>query len=160
MMEKKKKEVYLTKEKLEKLKKELEGLIKVKRPDVMARIKEARSLGDLKENAEYHSAREEQSFIEGKIEELEYMVKNAKIIAESGKVKNKIDIGCKVACQIEGTKNKREFVIVGSAEVDVASGKISNESPIGMALIGKKVGDVIEVKAPSGTIRYKVLSIS
>ena len=153
------KEVYLTKEKLEQIKKDLEELIKVKRPEVISRIKEARSLGDLSENAEYHSAREEQGFIEGKIEELEYMIKNAKIITETCKSKSKVEIGCNVNCSIEGD-GKIDFKIVGSAEVDVAAGKISNESPIGKALLGKKVGDVVEVDAPAGKMKYKILKIS
>ena len=152
------KEVYLSKEKLEQIKKELETLKKVKRPEVINRIKEARALGDLSENAEYHSAREEQGFIEGKIEELEFMIKNAKIISESCNTGGKIEIGCKVCCSIEGAE-KTEFTIVGSAEVDVAKGKISNESPIGKSLLGKKVGDAVEVETPAGKIKYKVLKI-
>lgn len=152
------KEVYLTKEKLEQIKKELDELVSIKRPDIIAKIKEARSLGDLSENAEYHSAREEQGFIEGKIEELSYMVKNAKIVEESSKAKGKVDIGCKVVCHIE-SDGKTEFTIVGSAESDPLNGKISNESPIGKALIGKKVGDVIEVDIPAGKAKYKIVSI-
>jgi len=152
------KEVYLTKEKLERIKTELDELRKVKRPDIIQKIKEARALGDLSENAEYHSAREEQGFIEGKIEELEYMVRNAKMVEESGKVKAKVDIGCKVTCSIEGD-GKIEFMIVGSAESDPLNGKISNESPIGQALMGKKVGDVVEVAIPAGKAKYKILSI-
>lgn len=152
------KEVYLTREKLEKIKKELEELRRVKRPDIIAKIKEARALGDLSENAEYHSAREEQGFIEGKIEELEYMARNAKIVDESGKTKSKVDVGCKIHCSIEGD-GKIEFQIVGSAESDPMSGKISNESPIGQALMGKKVGDVIEVAIPAGKAKYKILKI-
>jgi transcription elongation factor GreA len=152
------KEVYLTKEKLEKIKKELEELTKFKRPDIIAKIKEARALGDLSENAEYHSAREEQGFIEGKIEELSYMIRNAKVVGESDKVKKTIDVGCRVSCSIEGD-GKTEFVIVGSAESDPMSGKISNESPIGQALMGKKVGDVVEVAIPAGKAKYKIVSI-
>ncbi len=150
-------DVYLTKEKLEKLKEELKTLKEVKRPDVIERIKEARSLGDLSENAEYHSAREEQGFIEGKIQDLDYMIKNAKIIDGNCKKREKVDIGCMVVCAIDGRKDK--FMIVGSAEVDIASGKISNVSPIGSALMGKKVGDSIEVQAPDGAVKYKVVSI-
>lgn len=152
------KEVYLTKEKLEQIKKELDELVSVKRPDIIAKIKEARSLGDLSENAEYHSARQEQGFIEGKIEELSYMVKNAKIVEESSKAKVKVDIGCKVTCHI-GSDGKTEFTIVGSAESDPINGKISNESPIGQALMGKKVGDVIEIEVPVGKAKYKIVSI-
>uniref|UniRef100_A0A7C4R9Y4 Transcription elongation factor GreA n=1 Tax=candidate division CPR3 bacterium TaxID=2268181 RepID=A0A7C4R9Y4_UNCC3 len=153
------KEVFLTKEKLEELKKELEDLKKNARPEIIARIKEARALGDLSENAEYHSAREEQGRTEGRIEELEYMIKNAKIIDKTCKVKNKVDMGCKVTCSIEGDGNV-DFTIVGSAEVDVFNGKISNESPIGKSLMGKKVGDVIEFDAPAGKTKYKILKIS
>ena len=153
------KEVFLTKEKLEELKKELDLFVKVKRPDIIEKIKDARSLGDLKENAEYHGAREEQAYIESKIEELEFMIKNAKIIVETCKTRSAVDLGCKVECHIEGD-GKVEFSIVGSAEVDVASGKISNESPIGKALMGKKVGESIEVEVPDGKMKYKILKIS
>jgi len=152
------KEVYLTKEKLEQIKKELDELIKVKRPDIIAKIKDARSLGDLSENAEYHSAREEQGFIEGKIEELSYMVKNAKIVEESCNTQGKVDVGCKVSCSIEGD-GKVEFMIVGSAESDPSKGRISNESPIGKALMGKKVGDIVEVAIPAGTAKYKIMKV-
>jgi len=153
------KEVFLTKEKLAELKSELEELTKVRRPDIIAKIRDARALGDLSENAEYHGAREEQSFVEGRIEELEYMIKNAKIIAESCRTKDKVDLGCKVDCQVDGD-GKTQFIIVGSAEVDVASGKISNESPIGKALMGKKSGEAVEVQTPSGAMKYKILKIS
>jgi transcription elongation factor GreA len=152
------KEVFLTKEKLEKIKIELEELRKVKRPDIISRIKEARSLGDLSENAEYHSAREEQGFIEGKIEELEYMVKNAKIITDKGGAHSKVELGTSLVCSV-GKDGKKEFNIVGSAEVDASVGKISNESPIGKALMGKKIGDVIEVDIPTGKVKYKIISI-
>jgi len=152
------KEVYLTKEKLERIKKELDELVRVKRPDIIAKIKDARSLGDLSENAEYHSAREEQGFIEGKIEELGYMIKNARIVEESCKARGRVDIGCKVSCSIE-SDGKAEFMIVGSAESDPLAGKISNESPIGKALMGKRVGDVIEVAIPAGKAKYKIMSI-
>ena len=155
-----KKDVYLTKEKLDQIKKDLEALKKVKRPDIILKIKEARSLGDLSENAEYHSAREEQGFIEGKIEELEYMVKNAKIVGDLGKVRDKVEVGCKVSCSIAGDGSKVEFMIVGSAEADPIAGKISNESPIGKALMGKKVGESVEVEIPAGKVKYKILKIS
>ena len=153
------KDVFLTIEKLDKIKKELNELKKVKRPEIIAAIKEARALGDLSENAEYHSAREEQGRIEGKIEELEFMVKNAKIISESSKAKSKVEIGATVTCSISGD-GKVEFKIVGSAEVDVFAGKISNESPIGQALMGKKVGDNVEVNVPAGKMKYKITKIS
>lgn len=153
-----KKDVYLTKEKLDQIKKDLEELKKVKRPDIILKIKEARALGDLSENAEYHSAREEQGFIEGKIEELEYMVKNAKIVGDSCKSNGTVDVGCKVSCSVAGD-GKAEFMIVGSAEADPLSGKISNESPIGKALMGKKVGDSVEVDIPAGKVKYKIVKI-
>jgi len=151
------KEIFLTKEKLAELKNELDALVNIKRPEVVAKIREARALGDLSENAEYHGAREEQSFMEGKIEELEYMIKNAKIISEKHS-KEFVDLGCKVECHME-SDGKQEFMIVGSAEVDVEKGKISNESPIGSALMGKKVGETVEVKVPDGVIKYKILKI-
>jgi len=151
------KKVYLTKEKLEKIKEELEVLRKEKRPAVIAKIRDARSMGDLSENAEYHSAREEQSFVEGKIQDFEYMIKHAELINESCKSKNVVDMGCTIECSINGKKQK--FIIVGSAEVDISAGKISNESPIGSALMGKKVGDKISVNTPGGSVEYKILSI-
>ncbi|MBI2448563.1 transcription elongation factor GreA [Candidatus Microgenomates bacterium] len=149
-------EVYLTSEKLEAFKGELEMLKKERRPAVVARIKEARAMGDLSENSEYHSAREEQAHVEGRIEELEYMIKNAKLIKE-GKVSSSIGIGSKIICSVEG--EKADFAIVGSAEVDIANGKISNESPIGKALMGRKKGDKISVTTPDGVIEYKILEV-
>jgi transcription elongation factor GreA len=153
------KEIFLTKEKLDSMKAELTELKKNVRPEVILRIKEARALGDLSENAEYHSAREEQGRVEGRIEELEYMIKNAKVIISNSKTRDKVEMGCVVTCSIEGD-GKTDFSIVGSAEVDVFNGKISNESPIGKALMGKKVGDTIEVNAPAGKLKYKILKIS
>ncbi|HRY60205.1 MAG TPA: transcription elongation factor GreA [Patescibacteria group bacterium] len=152
------KEVYLTKEKLEQIQKELKELLEVKRPEVIGRIKDARALGDLSENAEYHSAREEQGFIEGRIEELEYMVKNASIISDDGKKKDRVGLGATVVTSSEG--EKVTFKIVGSAEVDVANGRISNESPIGKAMMNKKEGETVEVETPGGKMKYKILKIT
>ena len=153
------KDVFLTLEKLQKLKEELGHLKSERRPDVIARIKDARALGDLSENAEYHSAREEQAFVEGRIEELEYMIKKARLIKEGGSGKDSVEVGSMVVCNNEEYGEKVTFNIVGSAEVDISSGKISNESPIGRALMGKKKGEVVEVAIPAGIIKYKILEV-
>lgn len=153
------KKIYLTKEGLGELKKEHEELTKKRRPEVLARVSQARNMGDLSENAEYVAAREELSFIDGRIEELEEMLKQVSIIHESGKGNGKgiIKLGSKVVLHIDG--KKEEFTVVGEWEADPTEKKISHESPLGKALIGKKVGEIIEVTAPAGKIRYKILDI-
>lgn len=145
--------IYLTKEGLENLKEELKELIE-KRPDVANEIKAARDMGDLSENAAYHSAREEQAFIEGRITELQDIIKNAKV---TKKTKDIVCVGCKVTVHIEGSEET--FHIVGAPEADPAKKKISHESPLGSALMGKKVGDEFEVEVPVGKLKYKILKI-
>lgn len=151
--------VYLTKEGLEELKKEHEGLTKVKRPDVLGRVSSSRSLGDLSENAEYGAAREELSFIDGRIAELEELIKHAVLLRDSQKAKgsHEVRLGSKVTLHVDG---KREtFTVVGEWEADPSEKKISHESPLGKALIGRKVGEKVQVEAPAGKIFYKVIDI-
>lgn len=157
-----KNKVYLTKEGLDDLRSEHEELAKVKRPEVLGRVSSARGLGDLSENAEYAAARDELSFIDGRIAEIEELLKNVSLIRESKKTKSKnskyeVRLGSRVTLHVNG---KREsFIVVGEWEADPAEKKISHESPLGKALIGKKVGDKIEVEAPAGRILYKIVDI-
>lgn len=155
-----KKEVLLTEEGLEKIKGELDLLKTEKRQQVAIRLKEAISQGDLSENSEYDSAKEEQAFIESRIVTLENMIRNAKIINQDEQDKSFIGVGTKVKIQEIPEGDIEEYTIVGSAESDPLEGKISNESPIGTELIGKKVGEVITVPAPGGTIQFKILEIN
>ena len=154
------KKIYLTKEGLEELKKEFDELSKVKRPDVLLRVSQARSLGDLSENAEYVAAREELSFIDGRIDELEELLKQAVLIVESGSKNSNhtVKLGSKVTLN---TKVKKEvFMVVGEWEADPKDKKISHESPLGKALIGKKVGEKVEVEAPAGKVLYTIVSVN
>ncbi|SEM72636.1 transcription elongation factor GreA [Lihuaxuella thermophila] len=154
-----KKEVLLTEEGLEKVKQELEYLKTQKRHEVAQRLKEAIAQGDLSENSEYDAAKEEQAFIESRIITLENMIRNAKIINSQHIDKNIVNVGSKVTIQELPDGDTETYTIVGSAESDPLSGKISNESPIGAELIGKKVGDTVDVPAPSGTIQFKIIEI-
>jgi len=147
---------FLTKEGHEKLQKEYEHLTKVRRREVTKRIAKARDYGDISENSEYDTAKEEQSFVEGRILELEDILRNAKIIDQNKKADD-VQIGSKVKVDVDGEED--EFVIVSSVEADPMQGKISDESPVGQALIGSRVGDVVTV---SSTIKstYKILEVS
>lgn len=153
------KKIYLTSDGLSGLKKELEELVKVKRPEVVGRVAQARSLGDLSENAEYVAAREELSFIDGRIDELEELLKKAILIKETpSKGKNKkVKLGSSVTLTVDG---KREtFMLVGEWEADPNEKKISHESPLGKALIDKAIGEKVEVEAPAGRIIYTIIDI-
>ena len=132
---------------------ELQNLKVVKRKEVAQKIKEAREQGDLSENAEYDAAKDEQRDIELRIEELEKLLKNAEVVV------NKINIGCKVKLLDVEYDEEMEFYIVGSTEANSLQNKISNEAPVGRALIGKSVGDVVDVETQAGIIQYKVLEI-
>ena len=132
----------------------------VKRKEVAAKIKEAREQGDLSENAEYDAAKDEQRDIEARIEELEKILKNAEIVVEDDVDLEKINIGCTVDVYDREFEEEMEFKIVGSTEANSLAGKISNESPVGRALIGKKVGDVVAVETQAGVIEYEVLKIN
>ena len=154
------KKTLLTYTGLKKLEDELENLKVVKRKEVAAKIKEAREQGDLSENAEYDAAKDEQRDIEACIEELEKILKNAEIVVEDDVDLEKINIGCTVDVYDREFEEEMEFKIVGSTEANSLAGKISNESPVGRALIGKKVGDVVAVETQAGVIEYEVLKIN
>ena len=149
----------LTYEGLKKLEDELENLKVVRRKEVSLMIKVAREQGDLSEIAEYDAAKDEQRDIEARIEELEKILKNAEVVVEEEADLDKVSIGCSVKildCEFE---EELEYKIVGSTEANSLKGKISNESPVGKALLGKKVGDTVTVETPAGEFSYKVLSI-
>ncbi len=140
-----------------KLNEELKVLVNEKRKEVIERIREAAAHGDLSENADYAQAREEQSFIEGRIQEIEDMIKNAEIITASTQ-HSTVTIGSTVKVKTNG--NDKTYAIVGSNEANPTEGKISNESLVGRALLGKKAGDKIKVTAPAGEVEYEILSIN
>ena len=148
---------FLTPKGLEELKKELEELKKTKRPEVVMRLSAARDMGDLSENAEYTAAREELAFIDNRLDELELLLKQAVIIDDKHNTQA-ISLGSEVTLEVNG--KKEVFMIVGEWEADPMEKKISHESPLGKALMGKTVGDKIEVEAPAGKISYKVVSIN
>ncbi len=148
---------YITEEKKRELEKELVELQTSKRKEVLEALEFAKSLGDLSENAEYHQAREEQGKLEERIQSIESLIQNSTIIKQHHS--SKVEVGSTVTVQKEGEKNKQTFQIVGSEEADFASGKISNNSPLGMALVGKSKGETASFKTPKGTIEYKVISI-
>ena len=148
---------YLTKEGFEKLQKELDYLRSEKRNEVAIRLREALEDGELIENAELEAAKNEQSFVEGRIKELEILLSNAHLIDESKK-RDMIQVGSKVKVKEEGY-DPEEYVIVGAAEADPRLGRISNESPLGQALLNKKAGDKVKVEAPGGEFEIEILSI-
>ena len=149
---------YLTAEGAEELKKELHELITVRRPALSAKLTEAVSQGDLKENADYHDAKEQQAFLEGRISYLENILRSAVIIENSGKT-DLVRLGSQVTIVEDGTSDEETYSIVGAAEANPREGKISNESPIGSALLGSKVGDKVRVQTPGGNMTFKVKRI-
>ena len=151
------KKYLLTQDGLAKLNDELKELVTKKRPDVIERIREAASHGDLSENADYAQAREEQSFIEGRIQEIEDMIKNAEIISTNGGNHNTVSIGSTVMVKAGG--QQRSYTIVGSNEANPKEGKISNESVVGKALLGRKAKEKFKVQTPAGEMEYEILSI-
>ena len=153
------KKIILTSEGYQKAQDELEHLKVVRRKEVAQKIKEARSQGDLSENAEYDAAKEEQAEIEARIVQLDNMLRNAEVIAEDELNSGHVSLGNKVVLFDEEFQEEVTYTIVGSAESDPANGRISNESPLGVALIGHVLNDIVEVDAPDGTITYKILSI-
>ncbi len=150
------KTITLTQEGLDQLKRELKELKETKRPEVIARIKSAQELGDLSENAEYQSAKEDQSFVEGRIQELEAMLKSAKVL-EKRQDSSIIGIGSTVTLDIEG--EKMVYNIVGPTESDIEHNRISSEAPVARALAGHKKGDTVMVSAPGGDVEYKILEV-
>lgn len=155
----KQKEFFLTSEGYLELETELNYLKTDKRKEVLSSLKEARALGDLSENAEYDSAREEQGKLEARIKEVEYILEHATIIDDGGNDKDVVNIGCTVTLQYEGDDEAEEYRIVGSQEADPFNNKISNESPIAAAILNKKVGETVEVTSPQGVYNVKIVSV-
>lgn len=154
------KKVILTHAGMEKMEKELIELKTVKRQEVAQKIKEARAQGDLSENAEYDAAKEEQGTIEARIVEIEKMLRNAQVIDEEETSVDKVSLGSNVVLYDYEFEENITYTIVGSTEADPMAGLISNESPVGAALLGKAVGEDVEVITPSGVMKFKVLEIS
>ena len=150
----------LTDKGLKKLEEELQELRVVKRKEVAQKIKEAREQGDLSENAEYDAAKDEQKDIEARIEELESILKNVEVIYTDEVDKEKVNVGCVVTIKDLGNDSVQIFKIVGSTEADVLNNKISNESPVGAALMNAKGGDKVTVEAPNGSFQFEILEIS
>ena len=154
------KHVFLTPEGLIKLEDELDVSKTVRRKEIATRIKTALDFGDLSENSEYDQAKNEQAQLEERIAKIETMLRNAKLIDEDEITTDVVSIGSKVVVNDLEYDEEMEYVIVGSAEADPFKGKISNESPLGSSLLGKKPGDQVEVKVPDGSIKYQILSIT
>jgi transcription elongation factor GreA len=152
------KPVLLTKEGLQALEEELEQLVNVRRADVAERIRQARDFGDIAENAEYTEAKNEQSLVEGRIQTLEAMVRNAVMIEEEKRERGVVAAGAEV--KVSSEEGEETYSIVGAAEADPLNGRISNESPLGRALLGHKAGDEVEWTSPIGTSRVKILSVT
>jgi transcription elongation factor GreA len=150
------KEIILTAEGLQKLQEELDELKTVHRKEVNDRIRQAKEYGDLSENAEYEDAKQEQAFIEGRILKLEGMIRNSKILDESEYATDEVHIGATVNVKDLKNNESYEFHIVGSAEADPSAKRISNESPLGRALIGHKKGETVDVSTPRGVVKYKI----
>ncbi|MDP8904275.1 MAG: transcription elongation factor GreA [Chloroflexota bacterium] len=150
------KPAYLSREGLDKLRAELDEMVTIRRAEVAARIHEAKEHGDVTENAEYEDAKNEQAFVEGRIQALSALIKNAVLIDEHASTTH-VQIGSTVEVESEGGRER--FKIVGSAEADPADGKISNESPVGRALLGHRKGDKVVVSVPAGSWTYKIVGI-
>lgn len=152
--------IPMTPDGYQKLKEELERLLKVERPKNVQAIAEARAHGDLSENAEYHAAKERQGFIEGKIQEIQAKLAMAEVIYPSKISQSKVAFGAKVKVLDVEADEEYIFALVGAEEADVKQGKISFNSPVGRSLLGKKVGDTVKIKAPARTMEYEILEIS
>jgi transcription elongation factor GreA len=151
------KPTYISKDGLEKLRHELEENVSLRRPEIAQRIHDAKEHGDLTENAEYEDAKNEQAFVEGRIQTLEALIKNATIIDEH-QGNDHVAIGSTV--KVSGPDGKQSFTIVGSTEARPTEGRISNESPVGRALLGRRKGDTVQVQVPAGDIAYKIDAIT
>jgi transcription elongation factor GreA len=154
------KKIFLTKEGLEELKKEHTELTKVKRPEVVTRLTQARDMGDLSENAEYTAARDELSFVDGRIDELEELLKQVSLIEDDTKANGKVVVQLGSTVTLHHNNKKEDYTLVGEWEADPTAQKISHESPLGKALIGKQIGDNVEVSAPAGKIVYTIVSVA
>lgn len=150
--------MYLTPEGYNELKQELEKLISVRRPELAIKLKEAVAQGDLKENADYHDAKEQMGFVEGRIQYLENVLRSAEVISNDG-ASDEVRIGSQVTIREVGSDEDETYIIVGAAEANPREGKISHESPIGSALLGHRRGDSVRVNTPQGTIDFKIRRI-
>jgi len=150
--------VYLTPEGREELREELDELVNVRRPALAERLRKAIAQGDLSENADYKAAKEEQSFLEGRIQKIEAMLRRAEIIEET-QSSEEVSLGSHVTVVEEGQQDPETFRIVGTAEADPINGRVSYKSPMGKALLGRQVGDIITVEAPGGTIAFRITDI-
>lgn len=153
-----KKIVYITEEKKKDLEDELLQLSGPKRKEIIDALEYAKSLGDLSENAEYHQAREDQGKLEERIKVVEQLLKSSEVVKKSGG--DTIEIGSDVIVEKEGTKEQKNYMIVGGEEADMLQNKISNNSPIGQALLGKKKGDTVSFRTPKGLVNYKIIKVS
>jgi len=151
------KQVQLTKEGFKSLQKELDELVNEKRPKLVERFANARSQGDLTENSDYSNAKEELEFLDGRIDELEAVLKNAEVVKNGASKNGGVSVGTKITVRVNGEKHV--YQMVGEWEADPVNRKISPESPLGQALVGKKVGEKAEVKAPAGKVTYEILAI-
>ncbi len=149
---------YLTTEGAQRLKEELERLKGPDRDEIARRLRSAIQMGDLSENADYHKAKEDQGFLEGRISELEYLLKNAIIVDRKNNTGDVVDIGMQVTIQ-EAGEEPEKYYLVGAKEADPRNGRISNESPIGRVLLGHRVGDSVTAETPTGSITFKILKI-
>lgn len=149
---------YLTKEGEQRLREELEQLEGPARQDLARRLRDAIQMGDLSENADYIAAKEEQGFLEGRIQELKYILGNVTTIEDNGQGHDSVEVGATVTIQ-ESDNPTEVYYVVGSKEADPSNGRISNESPIGKALMGKSVGDLVDVETPGGVIQFKIVNI-
>ncbi len=152
-------EVYLTADGAEELRRELHELLNVRRPELALKLKEAVAQGDLKENADYHDAKEQQAFLEGRIQYLENVLRSAQVVSNDGP-RDYVGVGSEVTIVEDGGDDEETYNIVGAAEANPREGKISNESPIGSALMGRKKGDKVRVKTPGGEVVFKIKRIS
>ncbi len=154
------KQIVLTNDGLKKLEAELQELKTIKRKEIAEKIKVALSFGDLSENSEYDEAKNEQAFVEARIVQIENMLKNVKILDKSDVSTEKVSVGCKVKLKDIELNEEVSYQIVSSAESAPDDGRISDESPIGSALLSKKIGDIIEVEVPIGTLKFEILEIT
>ena len=152
-------EILLTKEGYDKIVAEHDELVAVRRKEVAERLKEALSYGDISENAEYDAAKNEQAELEERVQKLENMMRMAKIIDETGASSDTVSVGIKFTVKKQETGETSDFTIVGSTEADPFDGKISNESLVGAGLLGRKLGEVVEIAVPDGLVHYEILSI-
>jgi transcription elongation factor GreA len=150
--------VFLTAEGIEELRRELDYLVNVRRPELARILRRAIQQGDLSENADYIAAKEEQAFLEGRIQQIETMLRNAVLIESNGPA-GVVDLGSQVTVLEEGRETPEVFRIVGPAEADPLNGKVSHQSPLGQALLGRRAGDVVTVDAPAGPITFRVLEV-